>query len=403
MDSPRERDSGGPTALPGTPERNQRPFRVAGVDPERGFSGGETQVLGLARALTAEGHCVELLCDPMGMLWVRAELEGIACHSLPIRNSVDISAGIRLRELLRRGHYDIVHFHTARAHALAPYARGTAGALIVTRRMDYVPNRLFAPWLFNRAVDGVAAISKGVAQALMQAGVRRERIVLIPSGVDCERFAPPDEKLRLQARERIGAGADDIVLGMVGALTPRKGHSLLLRALALMAKSRSRSTNKQEPRLLCFIAGAGPSHEAITAEISKFGLGNSVRMLGSLEDPRALLWALDVFVMPSQMEGLGVAVIEAMAAGLPVVACAVGGLRDAVEHGRTGWLVSPDDEHVMADALTRLSAAPELRASMGAAGREMALTKFSMEKMAQRTLALYRASFDRKRTASNRE
>jgi glycosyltransferase involved in cell wall biosynthesis len=86
-----------------------------------------------------------------------------------------------------------------------------------------------------------------------------------------------------------------------------------------------------------------------------------------------------------------------------VVACAVGGLRDAVEHGRTGWLVSPDDEHVMADALTRLSAAPELRASMGAAGREMALTKFSMEKMAQRTLALYRASFDRRRTASNRE
>ena len=403
MDSPRERDSGGPTALPGTPERNRRPFRVAGVDPERGFSGGETQVLGLARALTAEGHRVELLCDPMGMLWVRAELEGIACHSLPIRNSVDISAGIKLRELIRRGHYDIVHFHTARAHALAPYARGTAGALIVTRRMDYVPNRLFAPWLFNRAVDGVAAISKGVAQALMQAGVRRERIVLIPSGVDCERFAPPDEKLRLQARAKIGAGADDIVLGTVGALTPRKGHSLLLRALALMAKSRSRSTNEQGSRLLCFIAGAGPSHEAITAEISKLGLGDSVRMLGAIEDPRALLWALDVFVMPSQMEGLGVAVIEAMAAGLPVVACAVGGLRDAVEHGRTGWLVSPDDEHVMADALTRLSAAPELRASMGAAGREMALTKFSMEKMAQRTLALYRASFDRRRTATNRE
>ena len=100
-----------------------------------------------------------------------------------------------------------MHFHTARAHALAPYARGRAGALIVTRRMDYVPNRMFAPLLFNRAVDGVAAISNAVAGALVQAGVRRDRIAIIPSGVDCERFAPPVAQLRLEARSAIQAGA----------------------------------------------------------------------------------------------------------------------------------------------------------------------------------------------------
>ncbi len=372
------------------------PLRIAGIDPERGFSGGETQVLGLTRALLHAGHRAELLCDPTGLLWSRAQAAEITCHPLRIRNSVDIKAGLRLRTLLRRGNYDIVHFHTARAHALAPYARAHAGALIVTRRMDYVPNRLFAPWLFNRAVDGVAAISKEVAAALVQAGVRPDRIVTIPSGVDCDHFSPPDAALRAEARRRIGAGPDDIVAGVVAALTPRKGHSLLLKAMALAAtgpiKSNEGPIGRQ--RLLCFIAGSGPSRDRIEAEVGELGLGEYVRLLGALEDPRALLRALDIFVMPSRMEGLGVAVLEAMACGLPVVACAVGGLREAVEHERTGFLVGPDDAQMMAQALTRLAMAPGLCATMGAAAREAAIVRFGLQEMARRTLELYLASLE---------
>jgi hypothetical protein len=136
---------------------------VAGVDPELGFAGGETQVLGLSLALAAGGHRVELICDPAGRLWERALDAGIKCHPIRIRNAIDLAAGVKLRAILKRERYDVVHFHTSRAHSMAPLARGFGSTLVVTRRMDYRPNRVFAPYLFNRAVDGVVAISAGVA------------------------------------------------------------------------------------------------------------------------------------------------------------------------------------------------------------------------------------------------
>ncbi|MGZ3620903.1 MAG: glycosyltransferase, partial [Candidatus Binataceae bacterium] len=151
------------------------PLAIAGVDPERNFAGGETQVLGLTLELRAMGHRAELLCDPAGELWRRAHAAGLVCHPMPIRNALDAAAAAALRRRLREGRYDVVHFHTSRAHAMAPWVRGLARAAVVTRRMDYVPNRLFARWLYGRrAVDGVAAISTGVADALVRAGVARE-------------------------------------------------------------------------------------------------------------------------------------------------------------------------------------------------------------------------------------
>src|SRR5260370_40059908 len=164
---------------------------VVGVDPELGFGGGETQGLGLTLAMAAAGHRAELICDPAGRLWERATAEGIRCHPIRIRNAIDLAAGGKLRAILKREHYDVVHFHTSRAHSMAPFARGFASTLVVTRRMDYRPNRVFAPLLFNRAVDSVVAISDGVADSLSTARVDRLRVTVVHRGIDCDRFRPP--------------------------------------------------------------------------------------------------------------------------------------------------------------------------------------------------------------------
>jgi len=371
---------------------------VAGVDPEFGFGGGETQVLGLTLELLRAGHRAELVCDPAGVLVERARRAGVVCHPLRIRNSVDLVAGVQLRGLLAAGRYDIVHFHTSRAHAMAPYVRRSASTLVVTRRMDYAPNRLFAPWLYNRAVDGVAAISDAVADALASSGVTRDRVTIIPSGVDCERFQPPVPNARQAARAALGLGPDDVAVGTVAMLEPRKGHRFLLEAMAL-ARRRDEAAEpggaEGAARLRGFIAGDGSLRDALAADAKRLGLDDTVRLLGSVDDPRELLCALDIFVMPSLYEGLGVAALEAMACGLPVIASDTGGLREAVEDGRTGLLAPPGDVVALAHAIETLAEAPAMRAAMGAAARDRAIERFGMTAMARRTLEFYRVCMAR--------
>jgi glycosyltransferase involved in cell wall biosynthesis len=368
------------------PSDPDRALRIIGVDPERGFAGGESQVLGLTIELVRLGHRAELLCDPEGMLWRRARAANQVCHPLRIRNAVDWLAGMRLRRFLVRNRYDVVHFHTSRAHAMAPFAAGLAGALIVTRRMDYVPNRLFAAWLYNRAVDAVAAISHEVAGALGAAGVSPGRITIIPSGVDCVRFAPPSPEQREVARRELRLEASEIALGAVGGLELRKGHRHLLDALA--------EIHDTEPAIRCLIAGGGSQRDALERQAARLGLGPALRFLGSIPDPRTLFWAIDTYVQPSLKEGLGVALLEAMACGIPAVASRAGGMAEVIEDRRSGLLVAPADSHALALAIRELIESPAVRSSIGAAARTRVVLNFSMEAMAHKTLALYRASLE---------
>src|SRR5580698_8452625 len=299
-----------------------RKLRVLGVDPERGFAGGETQVLGLTLGLLREGHHAELACDPRGLLYERARRAGVECHPLPIRNALDFAAGMRLRNLLSRVSYDVAHFHTSRAHSMAPFARGYARALVVTRRMDYRPNRLFAPYLYNRAVDGVVAISGGVADSIAAAGVERERITVVHSGVDCDRFRAPTSQERADARGALKIADTEFVISAVGALEQRKGHRYLIAAIGAIAAS---------GKFRCFIVGQGLIGRVLQDEIAVIRSLDRIKLLGRVDDVRELLWASDAFAMPSLKEGLGVAALEAMASALPVIASDVGGLREVVE------------------------------------------------------------------------
>ena len=362
------------------------PLRIIGIDPERGFAGGESQVLGLTLELIKLGHCAQLLCDPRGQLWERARAAAVVCHPLPIRNALDWIAGLRLRRFLSANQFDVVHFHTSRAHSIAPFAAGMDAKLVVTRRMDYVPNRWFAPWLYNRAVNCVAAISSEVACALSTAGVSLDRITIIQSGVDCGWFAPPSAQQRTAARGALGLAENEIAIGAVGGLEPRKGHRYLLDAVAEL--------KREGMALRCFIAGQGSQREALERQARHLGLGNAVRLLGGIADPRALFFALDVYVQPSVKEGLGVALLEAMACGLPAVASRAGGIAEVIEHRRSGLLVAPADVQQLAQALRELVVGAEKRSAIGGRARSRAL-EFSMETMARKTLALYLSSLGR--------
>jgi glycosyltransferase involved in cell wall biosynthesis len=263
--------------------------------------------------------------------------------------------------------------------------------------MDYTLRGIFSPWLYNRAVDSVAAISQSVAKALVSSGVASDRITLIPSGVDVDLFCPPTHEQREQARQALGINADEIVIVAVGMLEPRKGHRYLLDAIAAISQSASpeSKTPAGKARLKLMIAGAGSQFHSLGDHAQQLGISALVNLLGLLPDPRPMLAAADIFVQPSLKEGLGVSILEAMATGLPIAATTAGGIAEVLDEEITGILVPPADAASMATALSRLIASRELRTELGSAARIRAVRDYSMATMAERTIAFYQTSLAR--------
>jgi glycosyltransferase involved in cell wall biosynthesis len=293
---------------------------------------------------------------------------------VPIANDLDLRAVPRLRRLARGA--DVVHFHTARAHALAPWLGGLPVRRVVTRRMDYVPRAgVWTRYLYNRAVDAVIAISEGVRAALLAADVAPDRIRVVPSGVDADAFvAPPGARERL--RTEWGCGDEHVVVAVVGVLEARKGHAVLFDALR---------TLRDVPALRCVVAGDG----TLAPELRERARALPVRFLGFRSDVAACLAAADVVVLPSLHEGLGIAALEGMAAARPLVATRVGGLAEVVDDETSGLLVPAGDPAGLAAALVRLTRDAVLRARLGAAGAARVRRSYSVTAMAEGTLACY--------------
>jgi len=353
-----------------------RRLKILHIDPERNWGGGEAQVLGLLSYLAARGHRTELLTDPEGVLWARCRSLPVVTRPIRVRNDVDWRCVLALRRLVKNEHYDLVHFHTKRAHALSLWLPRWRGGprYVVTRRMDYPERRNFyTRALYNRRVDGVVAISQAIKDGLIEAGVEAGKIRLIRSGIDVEAFACGSQK-NAAARERA-------VIGCLAALEVRKGQRFLIEAAAWL-KSQSIAVELR-------FAGDGPERAALEGLAAGLGVSDRVFFLGFVADSAGFLAGVDIVAMPSLYEGLGVAALEAMAAAKPVVAARVGGLAESVVDGVTGFLVPPRDARALAEAVAILVRDPERAAAMGEQGRQRVAQNFSLTETARQNEAFY--------------
>ncbi|MCK5924166.1 MAG: glycosyltransferase family 4 protein, partial [Methylococcales bacterium] len=219
-----------------------------------------------------------------------------------------------------------------------------------------------------------------VVEQMRIGGVPPERCHLIYSTVDLDSVVSSQSRTELRAE--MGLADDDLLLLAVGRLDHRKGFDVLIEALGQL-KSR-----KLKPTL--YIAGAGPERAKLEALVKTCGLEDQVHMLGQIPHSGRVLQATDIAVMPSRAEGLGIAGLEAMAAGKPLVASRVGGLKEIVDEGVSGVLVSPEDPVALANALASLLENPSLRCEMGVQGPLRVEALFSPKKMVDDYIALYR-------------
>lgn len=354
---------------------HKRPLKILHIDPEKSWGGGESQVLGLLSGLSARGHKNHLLGHPEGVLFEAAQAKKITTYPFVIRNDLDFRPVFALRRLIREQVYDIVHFHTKRAHALSLVLGRTHSELryIVTRRMDYpVKRNWYTRRLYNQRVDGVVAISHKIAEVLIAAGVQREKIKVIHSGIDPRHF---------QMASATVSSSGKNVIGTAAVLEERKGHRFLLEAAALL--------KEQGLRLTYRFAGEGSERESLQRIAYRLGLRDEVLFLGFVSDIPTFLSSVDIFVLPSLYEGLGIAVLEAMAAGKPVVASRTGGIPELVIDRVTGLLVPPKDPRSLARAILHLVSQAGLRRRMGDKGREQVLERFTMEQMAKKNEDYY--------------
>jgi glycosyltransferase involved in cell wall biosynthesis len=276
----------------------------------------------------------------------------------------------RLIRIFRRERPAVVHTHTSKAGVLGRIAAWIAKVPVVVHtphgHVFYGHFGPFRSWLYlqiermlSRITHRLIALTEAERQDHLDRSVgRADQFAVVPSGIDRERFG----RARIHGKQQpdwFGCPPDALVIGSVGWLTDVKGHEYLVEAIAEL--------KRDFPALHLVIVGSGDRHDALLQQAESSGLGDAVHILGHRDDVEACLAGMDLFVLPSLNEGMGRALIEAMAAGLPVVASRVGGIPAVVSHELTGLLVPPGDAGALAEALRRLLNRPAWAAQLGAA------------------------------------
>ena len=345
------------------------------------FGGGERHLADLSHALVDLGHDVYAASIPESPLW--AELSFLPeerTFALSPRNYLNNLRG--LAKFVRAHGIEIVHAHAARDYHLAALAVRFAsrGRLVLTRHTLFPLKGINKPLLSG--AGRVIAVSQAVAESLRQNGVfESSKITVVHNGIHTERF---DRSVSAAvARD----GDAHVLVGTVGHLAPIKGHDVFVHAAALIAARR---------RAVDFVViGEDKSSEmnhrrSLESLVAELSLAGVVSMPGWRDDMPATLSALTLFVSAARSEPFGLAIVEAMAVGLPIVATASEGAVEIIDDGVTGKLVPVDDPEALAQAIEDLLDDPRERARLGHNASRAARERFSLKRMANDTEQIYR-------------
>jgi len=363
-----------------------RPLRVVLANFHEGWGGQAAYVLVLARGLAALGHGVTVACPPGSALEARARGAGLAVFTAcRFRGGFRPVAFLRearaLGRLLRGSGAEVVHTHGPQDCWRAALAGRPAHCRHVRTKHNSYPVAAHPAnlWLYRRGMDRLVVVAEAL-KPLLGRILPPERIEVLHAPV-ADRFFEPRDGAAFRAE--LGIGPEAPLVGAVARLAPDKGQADVLRALAVL--------RGRFPGLLVVFAGDGPERPRLVALAAELGLAANARFLGERPDVPAITAALDVSVLASTgCDASSTVVKEALASGCPVVATAVGGIREIVEDGVTGRIVPPGEPAALAAALAEALADRGRARAMAAQGRQVMRERFSEAVFAERQVAIYR-------------
>ena len=352
------------------------------------FGGPERYILCLFKHLDLsryQPHLAPLVCEDKLAQATRAM--GVPVLLIPMSSRLAVrSARKRLISIIEENDINLIHTLGIRSNLVAGPVARELGIPWVARvpNLNYTDyrNRLVG-WLFHRInnrllrkADAVQVISTPLRDYFQSLPRPPRRIELIPNGIDFP--APVDEETRRQAREFFGIGEDQTVIGSLGRIEPIKGYDLLFDCLVELPS-----------HSVVLLGGEGSQAGLLKKKAESGGLANRFHLGGFIEDTRFFLAACDIYVQPSRSEGVPMALLEAMAAGLPVVASRVGGIGDVIRNGEDGFLILPEDRMALRNYLMKLCRDPEMREDFGGRAKRRVEQIGSAEDMTRQVEALY--------------
>jgi glycosyltransferase involved in cell wall biosynthesis len=359
------------------------PLKILHVETGMNLYGGALQVLYLIQGLGKYSDVENSLVCPKGS--AIAEKIGsrvTRLYQTPVAGDLDLLFLQKLVSILRRQQPDIVHLHSRRgADALGLLSAKLAHTKsVLTRRVDN-PEPSFIARLKYRMADRIITISQGISDVLIREGVPSAKITCVPSAVDAGRYDLPCDDVWFM--EEFGLVQGTLSCGVVAQFIGRKGHRFLIQAIPKILQA--------VPSAVFLLFGKGPLENDLKTECRRLNLETRVLFPGFREDLHRILGCLDLVIHPAIMEGLGVCLLQASAAGVPVVAFRTGGTPEAVMDGVSGRLVNPGNSEHLAKAVIELLSDRDLSRQMGEAGRRFVRERFSIEAMAKGNLAVYRS------------
>lgn len=344
-----------------------------------GWGGQEVRNLTEARWLKDLGWRVLVACQPGSAIRARAERAEVPALALSMRAAWDVSAVLRLVALIRRERVDVVHTHSSVDAWLGGMAGRLAGVPVVRSRHVSIPIRRRLNPVYTLLADRIIASGEAIRRLVIEAGVNPAKVVAIPAGVDLGEFVEGRSGDRIRGELVLSRP----VIGSVAMFRGSKGHDLLLEAFERV--------REEFPEARLLLVGDGIRRGWVESLARERGLDGWVTFTGFRDDVPDLLSAMDCFVLAStRTEGVPQSLLQAMAAGVPVVATDVGGTPEVVEDGATGLLVPPEDPAALGRAVCRVLADPRAARSRADAGRALVSEKFSRARMLERLVALYR-------------